>query len=285
VKEGVGEGGYLLELGSFIGNSASTFARAMQLQKLNATVVCMDTWLGDDNMWVSKGRWLGQQDKSGQPRLYEQYMINVVGKGVSELVLPVRTAATVGLRFLRSYIQKGKLPPPGVIYLDAAHEYPQTVFEIQLAWEVLKPGGFLVGDDYDGFWPSVQQSVNEFVLNMGFGEFASHQHVYGWPQPMKKQLRFVELLDAPAGARLSPIVLKGRQWILRKPGPGVPSATKHLDGFTMSNRVRCCINGWNAEGSGCVPLRKGLGQDTCKEQGGTSDAACRARFACKELVS
>ena len=34
---------------------------------------------------------------------------------------------------------------------------------MQAAWELLPPDGILTGDDYDKFWPAVQQSVNEFV--------------------------------------------------------------------------------------------------------------------------
>ena len=43
VASGIRDGGYVLELGSFIGNSATTWARAIKQQKLNASVVCMDT--------------------------------------------------------------------------------------------------------------------------------------------------------------------------------------------------------------------------------------------------
>ena len=47
----VEHGGYILELGSFIGNSATTWAYAVRyLRKVNVSIVCMDTWLGDVNM-------------------------------------------------------------------------------------------------------------------------------------------------------------------------------------------------------------------------------------------
>ena len=103
---------------------------------------------------------------------------------------------------------------PSVIFLDAAHEYPETELEIELAWSVLAPGGYLIGDDYDEYWPSVQQSVNEFVLRKGKGAFASP-----WPVMARwvdsglpaGGLRAVDLLDAlptqilPNSARRTPV--------------------------------------------------------------------------------
>ena len=36
------------------------------------------------------------------------------------------------------------------IYLDSAHEFGETFFELMLFWEVLKPGGVLFGDGKRG---------------------------------------------------------------------------------------------------------------------------------------
>lgn len=145
----VGDGGYMVELGSFIGNSATTWVQAMHRQNVRASLVCIDTWLGDANMWLDKGKWLGPQGKAGEPRLFEQFMLNVAGNGVADRVLPLRMSATIGMKYLESLIKRGEIPPPRVIYLDAAHEYPETEIEAAAAWRVLAPGGFLVGDDYD----------------------------------------------------------------------------------------------------------------------------------------
>ena len=44
---GAGEGGWLLEVGSFIGGSARTFVRAAKRLGLSTPIVCVDTWAGD----------------------------------------------------------------------------------------------------------------------------------------------------------------------------------------------------------------------------------------------
>ena len=120
-------GAWMLEVGSFIGNSAVTWGRAAIRAKSNLTIVCLDTWLGDVGMWQRKGKWLGTPDRvTGEPRLYEQFMANVQGWNLSGRVLPLRAPASVGLRYLSSLIDTGQLPSPSLVYVDAAHEYPET---------------------------------------------------------------------------------------------------------------------------------------------------------------
>ena len=69
--------GWLLEVGSFYGNSASAFARAARQQGSRMPIVCLDTWLGERKMWAKKWPWL-QLDKHGTPRLWEQFMTNII---------------------------------------------------------------------------------------------------------------------------------------------------------------------------------------------------------------
>ena len=95
-----------VEMGSFHGNSAVTWARALVRNQINGTLVCMDTWLGDAFMWDKKGAWLSQ-DRNGVPRIYEQFMLNVRDRGVSHLILPLRLSATVGMSYLQRRINAG----------------------------------------------------------------------------------------------------------------------------------------------------------------------------------
>ena len=90
-------------------------------------------------------------------------MANVIAANVSGHVIPIQVPAFEGLKYVARQIRTFGLSPPSVIYLDTAHEYPSTELEMQAAWELLPPDGILTGDDYDKFWPAVQQSVNEFV--------------------------------------------------------------------------------------------------------------------------
>jgi hypothetical protein len=95
------EGCWILEIGSFIGNSAVTWVKATRAAALaSATVVTMDSWLGDVGMWQWKDKWLGPRSSDGSPRLFEQFMANIVDKNASDRVLPLRVPSAVGLRYL-----------------------------------------------------------------------------------------------------------------------------------------------------------------------------------------
>ena len=46
---------------------------------------------------------------------------------------------------------------------DAAQEYGAVKQDIETYYELLKPGGFMIGDDYSpAGWPGVVRAVNEF---------------------------------------------------------------------------------------------------------------------------
>ena len=93
-------------------------------------------------------------------------------------VLPVRTSSSTGLRYAARLLAKRRLfeGRPRLIYLDAAHEYPETLHEMRLAWQLLPPGGFLVGDDFDSSWPGVQWSLNEFIAERRPSEMNPPRH-------------------------------------------------------------------------------------------------------------
>jgi hypothetical protein len=57
------------------------------------------------------------------------------------------------------------------IYLDASHSYKNTASEIEASVRVIRPGGYLMGDDYDPDPASNQHgvylAVNEFIQARG----------------------------------------------------------------------------------------------------------------------
>ena len=49
-----------------------------------------------------------------------------------------------------------------IIYIDAAHELGETIAELMLYYQLLRPGGLLMGDDWKGF-PAVAHDVQAFA--------------------------------------------------------------------------------------------------------------------------
>ena len=273
--------GWILEVGSFVGSSAITLGRAVRSGNHRVPIVCMDTWMGDVGMWLAKGRMLGPQGVAGEPRLRDQFMSNVAAANLSDLVIPVQAPAMVGLRYVNTLIRRGTIPAPSVIYIDTAHEYPETSLEMQEAWEALAPGGILMGDDFDKFWPQVQQSVNEFVALRPPSEFGD---ITAWAAACRKnaqdekaagdgacayrrmklpRMKLVSLVQEPTRAeQLLPLLIKEpRQWLLRKAVSTAmkPSATRSLS--RMKVPVRCCLSGW------ADPRAHDLGRAWCSSFG------------------
>jgi len=277
------EGCWILEIGSFIGNSAVTWVKATRAAALaSATVVTMDSWLGDVGMWQWKDKWLGPRSSDGSPRLFEQFMANIVDKNASDRVLPLRVPSAVGLRYLLTLLHSQAIPPPHLIYLDAAHDYPETLQEIQLAWQLLGPGGFLVGDDFDRFWPSVQQSVIEFTQTLSADEvdlpsrYAAH-----WDGVPLKRMR-VAVVNGQSASEAR-ILLKNSQWLLRKApadghlhvyGPQQVTVTPSMSTWPfLRATARCCLNGWTSDKfTTCHSAKPFMSQRSCNVHGVHADA-------------
>lgn len=130
----------------------------------------------------------------------------------------------------------------------------QTQFEARAAWDLLGPGGFLVGDDYSLFWPAVQQSINEFVSRRPAAEFERARDYFQLRKfKFARRLLSVELLDGlnssqTAGGtigRRTPLALKESQWILRKARVVRPGGSRlvrsdddnHSDSESDSERI------------------------------------------------
>jgi predicted O-methyltransferase YrrM len=48
-----------------------------------------------------------------------------------------------------------------VVYIDGLHQYEQVKTDIANFRNIVKPGGFICGHDYSGFFPGVRKAVDE----------------------------------------------------------------------------------------------------------------------------
>jgi hypothetical protein len=51
------------------------------------------------------------------------------------------------------------------IFIDADHSYEAVSKDLPFWWKKLRPGGWLLGDDYNTFFPGTIKAVNEFASN------------------------------------------------------------------------------------------------------------------------
>jgi acetyltransferase-like isoleucine patch superfamily enzyme/predicted O-methyltransferase YrrM len=149
----------IVEVGTWKGGSAVHMAAICRELKLPAEIVCIDTWLGNWQHW-SRSEGVGSRADlrihNGMPRLYWQFMSNIVETGMQDIITPLPLTGVAGAKLFAHMKLR-----PDIVYIDGDHEYESVRFDLALWLDVLAPGGVLIGDDYD--WPGVRRAVTELI--------------------------------------------------------------------------------------------------------------------------
>jgi hypothetical protein len=98
------------------------------------------------------------QYRFGRPLLYEQFLSNVVRADAQDRIVPLAQTTTIAAILLAKIGVQA-----GLIHLDASHDYEDVLSDARLYWDILAPGGFLIGDDYNKDWPAVMEAADDFA--------------------------------------------------------------------------------------------------------------------------
>lgn len=161
----------IVEVGSYKGLSAVTMADICKSKSLNFKIVCVDTWLGSPEH-------IEYLDQS-QQTLYKTFLKNVKSMSHDDVIYPFPISSTQAAQYL-----KNKKVIADIIYIDAGHEYEAVKGDIEMYWDVLKPGGTMIFDDYG--WDGVKKAVDEFLEGGKFG--VSVVNYTGYQMYVKKAL-------------------------------------------------------------------------------------------------
>ncbi|QDJ10824.1 Hypothetical protein HVPorG_02546 [Roseomonas mucosa] len=153
----------IIDVGAWTGASTIHMAKHMRSLGLQGAVIAVDTFLGGSEHW--------NRDRSdrifeelglrhGWPSLYWQFLSNVVAEGVSNLVLPIpQTSVNAAIILQRIGVRAS------IIHIDAAREYEAVLRDAKLYWDLLEPGGVLMGDGY--LSQDVVHATQEFAAEVG----------------------------------------------------------------------------------------------------------------------
>lgn len=163
----------VVEVGAFIGSGAVNVWGTLALlpwpsddeQGIERLVLCVDSWqpggsmrLGGHNR-LSTGPKLLPLSSGGFPAVGEDvFMRRIASEQLTEIVYPLPIPAQAGARLL--YLLGYRVD---VVYLDTAHERGETLAEAHLYFQLLRPGGLLVGDDIDTVFEAVNQDIRIFA--------------------------------------------------------------------------------------------------------------------------
>lgn len=164
----------IIEVGSWKGASAIHMAALIkQYNCVGAQVVCVDTWLGSVEHWLSHDKPAGRQSlkpKWGMPTIYRQFLANVILTNHTDIVVPFPVDSITAARFFQA-----KALFADAIYIDAAHEYESVTADLHAFWKLLRPGGVFFGDDYHLTWIGVVRAIHDFAEEMGLDLNVSFQ--------------------------------------------------------------------------------------------------------------
>jgi SAM-dependent methyltransferase len=153
----------VIDVGVWKGGSTIYLAELLRKTAASGTVIAVDTFLGSLEHWNRESDLFNMiPRRNGMPLLYDQFLSNVVRRGVTGYVVPLpQTSVTAALLLRRLGLRAG------LVHIDASHEYDDVLKDSRVYWDLLEPGGYLIGDDYHPYWPDVVRAANDFAAEKG----------------------------------------------------------------------------------------------------------------------
>lgn len=143
----------IVEVGTWKGASAFHMADlCLENQYRDFEIICIDTWLGSVEHWTGMFPPIRPLLQNGRPLLYEQFISNVMNRGYQNFITPLPVDSVNGYEILKVLEIK-----PDLIYVDAAHDYDSAKKDFSLYSQLLRDGGYLIGDDL--FHSPIQQAA------------------------------------------------------------------------------------------------------------------------------
>jgi SAM-dependent methyltransferase len=153
----------VIDVGVWKGGSTIYLADLLRRNAGGGAVIAVDTFLGSVEHWDKGSGFAGLIPfRHGMPLLYEQFLSNVVRCGVCDWVVPLAQTSTAAADLLRRLGVQA-----GLIHIDASHAYVDVLRDARNYWDILTPGGYLIGDDYNKDWPGVIRAADEFAVEKG----------------------------------------------------------------------------------------------------------------------
>lgn len=145
----------IIEVGSFVGESAIYMAKLLKEQKRECAILCVDTWYAGYDHW--KGAREKIQMHFGRPDFYYKFMANVIDHGCHDVIVPFAMDSIGAARVLKWL---GLVPQ--LIYVDASHEKGDVLRDYEAYWDLLPAGGGMLADDLSNHFPGVLEDFAHF---------------------------------------------------------------------------------------------------------------------------
>jgi hypothetical protein len=155
----------IFDVGVWKGASTISLASLLKEFAIDGAVISVDTFLGSPEHWNRHrpdGIFSNLRLDRGYPQLYFQFLSNIVRTGNQKFVVPLPQTSVNAAKILGSHAITADL-----IHIDAAHEHDPVLNDARIYWNLLNPGGYLVGDDFHPTWPGVISAAEQFTKEVG----------------------------------------------------------------------------------------------------------------------
>ena len=135
----------LLEIGSWVGDSAVLWAETMKFDGQEGTIVCVDPWEPYSQSFKNEKSNVApiiMNDALKKGNVYSLFLHNIKAAGVNHLIIPIKGSSRKVLNMLQDQTFD-------MIYIDGDHSYSGIMHDLQKAQQLLVDGGIVCGDDLD----------------------------------------------------------------------------------------------------------------------------------------
>lgn len=147
----------IIEVGTWKGASAIHMAKTCFGYYNDFEIVCVDTFLGSWEHWTTMADSMPIEKRiHGRCNVYEQFLSNVIINNLTDNITPFAIDSINGALSMKQWSVKADM-----IYVDAGHDYDSVYNDLLLYRDLLRPGGFLLGDDW--FHPPIKQAVEDVL--------------------------------------------------------------------------------------------------------------------------
>jgi predicted O-methyltransferase YrrM len=161
----------IVELGTWKGTSAIHMTQHAVKRQSDVVVLCVDTWLASNPaLWkIKRFRQSVLTQQIGRSQ-YAQFLCNVLLSGFEKQILPFRNTSSLALQLMRE-----RRVEVDFIYIDAGHSECEVASDLAGAWEIVRVGGMIVGDDFTNRFLGVPQAVRDFAKSKGLRQSVDGQ--------------------------------------------------------------------------------------------------------------
>lgn len=147
----------------------------------------------------------------GYPHVYMHFLANVVRAGLQRYGIPFPAPS----RLAHDFLARLKGASPDLVHIDDAHEYADAAEDIKMWWSLLRPGGVMLGDDFQHAWAGVVRAACEHAARCGL------------------VLRRPRQRGCPAGTAQGRCYVQ-KKWWLQKPASDAPSLPARGDDWVSA---------------------------------------------------